>query len=68
MNPMRLMLDQQLHQLVAQRDQIEEYISEVHRRFGVLEDIESWELMPQEENMQGSDDVREYEYASSESN
>ena len=49
MKELRLILDQQLSQLEKERESLEESIAETHRRYGVLDDVESWNLLAPEE-------------------
>ena len=47
MNELRPILNKQLSQLEAESQLIDEAIQEIHRRFGVLDDVESWGLLPE---------------------
>ena len=47
MNELRPVLNKQLSQLEAESQLIDEAIQEIHRRFGVLDDVESWGLLPE---------------------
>ena len=48
MKELRLILDRQLSRL-EERESLEESIAEVHRRYSVLDDVESWSLLAAEE-------------------
>ena len=45
MNELRPILNKQLSQLEAESQLIDEAIQEIHRRFSVLDDVESWGLL-----------------------
>ena len=45
MNELRPILNKQLSQLEAESQLIDEAIQEIHRRFSVLDDVESWSLL-----------------------
>ncbi len=45
MNELRPILNQQLSQLESESQLIDEAIQEIHRRFSVLDDVESWGLL-----------------------
>ena len=45
MNELRPVLNKQLSQLEAESQLIDEAIQEIHRRFSVLDDVESWGLL-----------------------
>ena len=47
MNELRPVLNKQLSQLEAESQLIDEAIQEIHRRFSVLDDVESWGLLPE---------------------
>ena len=47
MNELRLLLQKQLGQLESERELIDEPIQELHRRFSLLDDVESWGLLPE---------------------
>ena len=47
MNELRPILNKQLSQLEAESQLIDEAIQEIHRRFSVLDDVESWGLLPE---------------------
>ncbi len=47
MNELRPILNQQLSQLEAESQLIDEAIQEIRRRFSVLDDVESWGLLPE---------------------
>ncbi len=49
MKEFRLILDRQLNRLEAQRELLDGTIAEVRRRYTVLDDVESWNLLAQEE-------------------
>ena len=49
MKELRLILDRQLSRLEAQRELLDGTIAEVRRRYTVLDDVESWDLLAQEE-------------------
>ena len=49
MKELRLILDRQLSRLEAQRELLDGTIAEVRRRYTVLEDVDSWNLLAQEE-------------------
>jgi len=49
MNEKRQILDQQLKKWEAQRESLEVTIAEIHRRFSVLDDVESWDHLAPEE-------------------
>ncbi len=51
MNELRPILNQQLSQLESESQLIDEAIQEIRRRFSVLDDVESWGLLP------GADEV-----------
>ena len=45
MNDLRLALNKQLNKLESERDLIDVAIEEIQRRYGVLDDVESWGLL-----------------------
>ena len=45
MNDLRLALNKQLDKLASERDLIDVAIEEIQRRYGVLDDVESWGLL-----------------------
>ncbi len=47
MNELRPVLNKQLSQLESESQLIDEAIQEIHRRFSVLDDVESWGLNPE---------------------
>ena len=47
MNELRPILNQQLSQLESESQLIDEAIQEIRRRFSVLDDVESWGLLPE---------------------
>lgn len=47
MNDIRLVLQKQLSQLESESELIDGAIQEIRRRFNVLEDVESWGLHPE---------------------
>ena len=47
MNELRPILNQQLSQLESESQLIDEAIQEIRRRFNVLDDVESWGLLPE---------------------
>ena len=47
MNDLRPVLNKQLSQLESESQLIDEAIQEIHRRFSVLDDVESWGLNPE---------------------
>ena len=47
MNELRPVLNKQLSQLEAESQLIDEAIQEIHRRFSVLDDVESLRLLPE---------------------
>ncbi len=47
MNELRPILNQQLGQLQSESQLIDEAIQEIRRRFSVLDDVESWGLLPE---------------------
>ena len=49
MKERRLILDQQLRQFEAEKASIAEAIFEINRRFAVLDEIQSWKLLPEHE-------------------
>ena len=49
MKEFRLILDRQLSRLEAQRELLDGTIAEVRRRYTVLDDVESWNLLAQED-------------------
>ncbi len=49
MKELRLILDRQLSRLEAQRELLDGTIAEVRRRYSVLDDVDSWNLLAQEE-------------------
>lgn len=51
---MRPILDQQLSKAEAERESLDVTIAEIHRRFSVLDDVESWNLLASEEITQGN--------------
>ena len=62
MNELGQILDQQLEQLEGERRLIEQAIEEIHRRYGVLDDVTSWGL---EEEEFAEHPVLEWEFAES---
>ena len=61
MNELGQILDQQLEQLEGERRLFEEAIEEIHRRYGVLDDVTSWGI---EEEL-AEQPVLEWEFAES---
>ncbi len=49
MRERRLILDQQLSQLEADKESIAEAILEINRRLAMLDEIQSWKLLPDQE-------------------
>jgi len=49
MRERRLILDQQLSQLEADKESIAEAILEINRRLAMLDEIQSWKLLPEQE-------------------
>ena len=47
MNELRQVLNKQLSQLESESELIDEAIQEIHRRFNLLDDVESWGLLPE---------------------
>ncbi len=45
-----LILDQQLSQLEADKESIAEAILEINRRLAMLDEIQSWKLLPEQED------------------
>ena len=62
MKELRLILDQQLSRLGAQGVWLDGTITEIYRRYGVLDDVESWNLLAPEEITQdnGMDHLSEF--------
>ena len=52
MNELGQILDQQLEQLEGERRLGEEAIEEIHRRYGVLDDVSSWGLESEQESLE----------------
>ena len=52
MNELGQILDQQLEQLEGERRLSEEGIEEIHRRYGVLDDVSSWGLESEQESLE----------------
>ncbi len=50
MREKRLILDQQLSQLEADKESIAEAIIEINRRLAMLDEIQSWKLLPEQED------------------
>ncbi len=50
MRERRLILDQQLSQLEADKESIAEAIFEINRRLAMLDEIQSWKLLPEQED------------------
>ena len=50
----RLILDQQLSHLEAEKGLVEAAIQEVYRRLEMLDEIQSWNLLPEQEDNVGS--------------
>ncbi len=50
MKERRLILDQQLSQLEADKESIAEAIIEINRRLAMLDEIQSWNLSPEQED------------------
>ena len=50
MKERRLILDRQLSQLEVEKAGIEHGINEIHRRFALLDEVESWGLLVTEES------------------
>ncbi len=46
MKELRMVLNERLGQLESESELIDEAIQEIHRRFSVLDDVESWGLLP----------------------
>ncbi len=49
MRERRLILDQQLSQFEAEKESIAEAILEINRRLAMLDEIQSWNLSPEQE-------------------
>jgi len=49
MKERRLILDQQFSQLEADKESIAEAIIEINRRLAMLDEIQSWKLLPEQE-------------------
>ena len=49
MKERRLILDQQLSQFEAEKGSIAEAILEINRRLAMLDEIQSWKLLPEQE-------------------
>ncbi len=49
MKERRLILDQQLRQFEAEKGSIAEAILEINRRLAMLDEIQSWKLLPEQE-------------------
>jgi len=47
MKELRLVLNNRLSQLESESELIDEAIQEIRRRFDVLDDVESWGLLPE---------------------
>ena len=47
MKELRLILNKRLSQLESESELIDEAIQEIHRRFNLLDDVESWGLLPE---------------------
>ena len=47
MKELRVVLNERLSQLESESELIDEAIQEIHRRFSVLDDVESWSLLPE---------------------
>lgn len=69
MKELRQILDRQLSRLEAQRELLDGTIEEVRRRYSVLDDVDSWNLLASEEMKQevGMDQVFEFEEQEEES-
>ena len=70
MNELRVILDRQLSRLEAQKELLEGTIAEIHRRYSVLDDVESWKLaapdeIPDTNGMNPQSEVGEQEVESS---
>ncbi len=50
MRERRLILDQQLSQFEADKESIAEAIIEINRRLAMLDEIQSWNLSPEQED------------------
>ena len=50
MKEVRLILDQQLSQFEADKESIAEAIIEINRRLAMLDEIQSWKLLPEQED------------------
>ncbi len=50
MRELRAILEQQLSQLQAEKASIEEAILEINRRLAMLDEIQSWKLLPEQED------------------
>ena len=61
MKELRLVLNNRLNQLQSESELIDEAIQEIHRRFRVLDDVESWGLLPEADEISP-----EYEFNSRE--
>ncbi len=46
----RLILDQQLSQFEVEKESIAEAILEIYRRLAMLDEIQSWKLLPEHED------------------
>ena len=47
MKELRLILNKRLSQLESESELIDAAIQEIHRRFNLLNDVESWSLLPE---------------------
>ena len=53
MKERRLILDQQLRQFEAEKASIAEAILEINRRLAVLDEVDAWNLLPEQEDTAG---------------
>ena len=51
MKELRLALNERLSQLQLESELIDEAIQEIHRRYVVLDDVESWGLLPEADGL-----------------
>ena len=51
MNELRLVLNKRLSQLESESGLIDQAVQEIHRRFNVLDDVESWGLLPKSDGV-----------------
>ncbi len=57
MRERRLILDQHLSQLESEKGSIAEAILEINRRLAMLDEIQSWKLLPEQEDTAAEEEI-----------